>query len=134
MLGRKCSELDLPASRHSGTLSRHLICFPWRPAGPLLPADTGQLPWLSTHVIDTKSGCDNRDRSELQNDKEYNDMTAKLVKQKTESPNQLLLKAVRAKENVIYFLHNIATFPFTIYHLYRQYQQEIDGPYIQITQ
>jgi hypothetical protein len=37
-------------------------------------------------------------------------------------------------ENIIYFLHKIATFPFTLYHLYRQFSQDIGGQYIIIKQ
>ena len=62
------------------------------------------------------------------------EMTAKLVKQKIKSPNHLLLKSVQLMENMIYILHKIVSFPFTIYHLYRQYGQETVSQYIQIYQ
>ena len=69
-------------------------------------------------IIDTED--QDIDECELQDDKEHNEMTAKLVKQKIKSPNQLLLKAVEVIENIIYFLHKIITFPLIIYNLFRQ--------------
>ena len=90
-------------------------------------------------IIDTETediddyDCYNRHRVKVQHDKGLNKMSGKLVKQKTKSANLMTLKSFNMKENIIYFLQNIATFPFTIYHLYRQeiftiynlYRQEI---------
>ena len=82
-------------------------------------------------IIDIEDeDIDDRDRAELKNDKECNQMTAKLVKQKIKSPNHLLSKAVQVKEIIIYFLHLIASLPFIIYHLYRQCSQDIGGQFI----
>ena len=81
-------------------------------------------------IIDTEE--EDIDECELENDKEYiNEDPAKLVKQKSKSPNQLVLKVVQVKENVLYFLRKIATFPFIIYHLYKQ---DIGGQFIIIKQ
>ena len=93
-------------------------------------AQDGEIVILDTEDEDIdESDWSIRNRSELQCDKELYESNGKLVKQKTKLPNLLILKAVQVKENIIYFLQNIATFPFTIYHLYRQ---EIIGQYIDI--
>ena len=59
-------------------------------------------------IIDIEDeDIDDRDRAELKNDKECNEMTAKLVKQKIKCPNQLLLK-VQEK----YFKYMLSTSKF----------------------